>query len=173
MTPRTLIFTGDGKGKTTAALGMVLRAVGHGQRVMIVQFLKSNKVSGELSACTLLPLVEFIQIGCGFVPQPDHSDYARHARVAHQALEFAYRTIASGYHELIVLDEICGAIARGLIGVDAVIDMLSLAGRKSCIVLTGRAAPARLMNLADTVTEMRAIKHGYGAGIPARKGVEF
>jgi cob(I)alamin adenosyltransferase len=173
MTPRTLIFTGDGKGKTTAALGMVLRAVGHGQRVMIVQFLKSNNVSGELSACTLLPLVELVQIGCGFVPSPDHPDYARHGMVAHQALEFARTTIASGHHELIVLDEICGAIGCGLIDMQAVIEMIDRPGRKSTIVLTGRGAPPELIELADTVTEMRAIKHGYAVGYPAQKGVEF
>jgi cob(I)alamin adenosyltransferase len=173
MTPRTLIFTGDGKGKTTAALGMVLRAVGHGQRVMVVQFLKSNKASGERHACALLPQVEWVQMGCGFVPMPEHPDYPRHRAAAQAALEFARTTVAAGQHDLIVLDEICGAIAHGLIDVEAVTGMLDEAGRSACVVLTGRGAPARLIEKADTVTDMRVIKHGYADGIAAQKGVEF
>lgn len=173
MRPRTLIFTGDGKGKTTAAFGMVLRAAGHGQRVLIVQFLKSNKASGELKALAHLPGVECVQIGRGFVPQPDHPEYAKHRETALEALAFARETVTTGRHDLIVLDEICGAIARGLIEEDAVLALLDHPARVASIALTGRNAGERLIARADTVSEMRLIKHAYAEGIPARKGVEF
>jgi cob(I)alamin adenosyltransferase len=171
--PRTLIFTGDGKGKTTAAFGMVMRAIGHGQRVLIVQFLKSNANSGELKVLTLLPGVEWVQMGRGFVPHPDHADYPAHREMAVAALEFAREHIAAGTHNLIVLDEICGAVARGLIEEDAVLTALADPGRVANIVLTGRSAMPGLIGAADTVTEMQVVKHGYASGIPAQKGVEF
>lgn len=171
--PRTLIFTGDGKGKTTAAFGMVMRAAGHGQRVLIVQFLKSNASSGELKSLTFLPGVEWVQMGRGFVPPPDHADYPAHREMAVAALEFAREHIAAGAHDLIVLDEVCGAVACGLIGEDAVLAALADPGRVANIVLTGRGAMPGLIDVADTVTDMRVVKHGYASGIPARKGVEF
>lgn len=171
--PRTLIFTGDGKGKTTAAFGMVMRAAGHGQRVLIVQFLKSNSHSGELKALSCLAGVEWVQMGRGFVPQPDHPDHAAHRVVAVEALEFARRNIVAGGYDLIVLDEICGAVARGLIAEEDVLAALADAGRSANIVLTGRGATPALIAAADTVTEVRVVKHGYASGIPARKGVEF
>lgn len=173
MKPRTLIFTGEGKGKTTAAFGMVLRAAGHGQRVLVVQFLKSNTETGELLACALLPHVEVVQMGRGFVPPQAHPAFEGHRETAHEALAFAQTVIASNKYDLIVLDEICGAIARELIEEDDVIELLATPQRMACIVLTGRHASARLIAEADTVTEMRCISHGYTKGIAAQKGVEF
>ena len=173
MKPRTLIFTGEGKGKTTAAFGMVLRAVGHGQRVLVVQFIKANAATGELLACARLPQVEVVQIGRGFVPPRTHAAYAGHRETAGEALEFAKEAVASGRYNLIVLDEICGAIAHGLIEEDDVIEMLNSAERAACLVLTGRHASERLMAQADTVTEMKCIQHGYTQGITAQEGVEF
>ncbi|MEI6033217.1 MAG: cob(I)yrinic acid a,c-diamide adenosyltransferase [Verrucomicrobiae bacterium] len=173
MSPRTLIFTGEGKGKTTAAFGMVLRAAGHQQSVLVVQFLKSNAASGELQACARLPDVEVVQIGLGFVPPPEHATFAKHCEAAEKALAFARQALDSGKHDLIVLDEICGAIARGLIDEDDVIGLLDAPGRTACIVLTGRHASARLIEHADTVTEMACVRHGYAHGILAQEGVEF
>jgi len=173
MKPRTLIFTGEGKGKTTAAFGMVLRAAGHGQRVLVVQFLKSNADSGELLACAHLPTVEVVQIGRGFVPHKEHPVFEEHRRTAQEALAFACKSVASGKFDLIVLDEICGAIARELIEEDSVIEMLTAPERTACLVMTGRNASAGLVQQADTVTEMRCLRHGYAQGIVAQKGVEF
>ena len=173
MSPRTLIFTGEGKGKTTAAFGMALRAAGHDQRVFVLQFLKSNAASGELLACARLPQVEVVQMGCGFVPPPEHDTFAQHCKVAKEALALACQTVASGKHHLIILDEICGAIARGLIDEAAVIALLNAPGRTACMVLTGRHASARLIGQADTVTEMNCVRHGYAQGIIAQEGVEF
>lgn len=173
MSARTLIFTGEGKGKTTAAFGMVLRAAGHRQSVLVVQFLKSNSATGELLACAHLPQVEVVQMGCGFVPAPEHPAFAEHQQKAREALAFAQQTVLSGKYDLIVLDEICGAIARGLIDEEAVIELLSAPERKACVVLTGRYASARIIEQADTVTEMKCVRHGYTQGIVAQEGVEF
>jgi len=170
---RTLIFTGDGKGKTTAAFGMVLRAAGHGQRVMVVQFLKSNDQSGELVACAQLPGVTVVQKGRGFVPKPEAPAYALHRETALEALAIARQVVAQGEHELVVLDEICGAVDRGLLDAEAVLELLHMPERKACVVLTGRNAPELLIAAADTVTEMRCVRHGYESGWKAQKGVEF
>ena len=173
MKPRTLIYTGEGKGKTTAAFGLVLRAAGHGQRVLVVQFLKSNTATGELNACAQLPQVEVVQMGRGFVPPLGHPAFAAHRKTANEALVFAQESVASGKYDLIVLDEICGAIARELIDEEEVIHLLTMPARRACIVLTGRHASKHLMSHADTVTEMRCISHGYTEGIVAQEGVEF
>ena len=173
MKPRTLIFTGEGKGKTTAAFGMVLRAAGHDQRVLVVQFLKSNTATGELLACAQLPQVEVVQLGRGFVPPREHPAFADHRATANEALSVATEAVVSGKYDLIVLDEICGAIGRELIEEDAVIELLVEPKRTACMVLTGRHASPRLMDQADTVTEMRCISHGYTQGINAQEGVEF
>jgi cob(I)alamin adenosyltransferase len=173
MKPRTLIFTGDGKGKTTAAFGMALRAAGHGQRVKVIQFLKSNSATGELAACAKLPGVEVVQMGRGFVPKPDHPAYAAHREAARKALAFAGKTVISPEYDLIILDEICGAIALGLIPEEGVLELMDAPERTACLVLTGRGGSARLIEHADTVTEMRMVRHGYTQGLKAQEGVEF
>lgn len=173
MSARTLIFTGDGKGKTTAALGMAVRAAGHGQRVLVVQFLKSNAATGELRGVAGMPEVTIVQMGRGFVPGEEHPEFAAHREAAREALEFARGAVISGGHDLIVLDEVCGAISGKLIEETAVIELLECPERTACIVLTGRGAGVRLMEKADTVTEMRCIRHGFAEGVKAQKGVEF
>jgi len=135
--------------------------------------LKSNAATGELLACAQLPQVEVVQMGRGFVPTQANPDFVRHQETAHEALEFAQKSIASGKYDLIVLDEICGAIARELIEEVDAVALLTAPERTACIVLTGRHASKCLMSLADTVTEMRCISHGYTQGIAAQKGVEF
>jgi cob(I)alamin adenosyltransferase len=172
--PRILIFTGPGKGKTTAALGMVLRASGHGLRSKIVQFLKSDKVSGETTALQHLPGVEFVRRGLGFVPkQQDDPRFAEHRRTAEEGLELAREAILSDTYDLVVLDEICGAVASGLLEDEKVIELLKQAPARLRLALTGRRAPAALIELADTVTEMRCVKHDLQQGRTAQPGVEF
>ncbi len=170
---RILLFTGDGKGKTTAALGMVLRAAGHGQRILVLQFLKNDSATGEIAACGHLPGVEFVQSGRGFVPPPDSPDFLSHREAAERALKIASESINSRKYDLIVLDEICNAVAKGLLREEDVLDVIRRAGPETCIVLTGRNASPGLLSLADTVTEMRCCKHGLKAGREAQKGVEF
>lgn len=170
---RMLIFTGDGKGKTTAALGMILRASGHGMRTLMLQFLKSDTTTGELAALQHLPGVEVVQKGRGFVPREKNELYEEHRRTAQEALAVGREALGSGRYELVVLDEICGAVASGLVEEEIVVEAIGQASPRTCVVLTGRSATARLMELADTVTEMHCVKHGYKAGFAAQKGVEF
>ena len=173
MNRRTLLFTGEGKGKTTAALGMVLRAAGHGQRALVVQFLKADSKTGELAALALLPGVKIAQMGCGFVPREQDAAYPRHRLAAEAALLFATQALASGDWDLIVLDEICGAIGSHLLEEEAVLELLRVPSTTAVLALTGRHAPDRVIEQADTVTEMRCVKHGYAGGIKAQAGVEF
>lgn len=172
--PRILIFTGDGKGKTTAAMGMVLRASSHGMKIKVVQFLKSDTGSGEIAALENLPGVQFVRRGLGFVPKRrDDPRFDEHQRVAEEGLALAREAVLSDRYDLIVLDEICGAIAAGLLDETAVADLLQQAPASLRLALTGRNAPATLIELADTVTEMRCLKHGLQQGRKAQSGVEF
>lgn len=172
--PRVLIFTGDGKGKTTAALGMVLRASGHGMRTRMVQFLKSDTGSGETVLLPKLPGVEFSRRGLGFVPRRrDDPSFPAHQQAAQEALELAREAIRDGDYDLLVMDEVGGAMASGLIDEQQVIEMLEQAPAAMRILLTGRDVPSGLIALADTVTEMCCIKHGFQQGRTAQKGVEF
>jgi cob(I)alamin adenosyltransferase len=177
MTPRTLIFTGEGKGKTTAALGMVVRAVGHGQDALVIQFLKSRDSTGEARLLgrspAALPGVEWHTLGCGFVPAVDDPNYPGHVAAARAAYSLALDEVRAGRHDLIVLDEICGAAAKGLLTVEDGLTLIHTPGRRGHLVLTGRNAPEAWIAAADTVTEMRCLKHGYSEGFPATKGVEL
>ena len=170
---RVLLFTGDGKGKTTAALGMVLRASGHGMRVKIVQFIKAAALTGEIAAVKNLAGVEFVQTGLGFVPADSHPDFYSHQDAAARALKIAAEAVQSGAYDMIILDEICNAVAKKLIREDDVLAMIRSAGSSLCLVLTGRKASEGLVAAADTVTVMQCRKHGFQENIPAQKGVEY
>lgn len=170
---RLLLFTGDGKGKTTAALGMALRASGHGMRVRIIQFIKADSATGEVAAVKHLPGVELIQTGLGFVPPEDSHAFPDHREAAQRGLLLAEDATRSGGDDLIILDEICNAIALHLLSEERVVAVLRLAGPRQTIVLTGRDAPESLVELADTVTVMQERKHGLRSGRPAQRGVEY
>ena len=169
---RILVFTGRGKGKTTAALGMALRACGHGIRVLFIEFIKNSR-SGELEAVKKFTGIEIIQMGLGFVFDKSNVEFADHKKAAEKGLRKAEQAIAGGDYQLIVLDEICCAVASGLLEEKQVVAVVEKAGAGSCVVLTGRDATAGLVDLADTVTEMRCVKHGMDFGTPAQKGVEL
>jgi cob(I)alamin adenosyltransferase len=173
MTGRTLVFTGDGKGKTTAALGMALRAAGHGQQVLIVQFVKADDTTGELLACRHLAGLEIVQVGLGFLPRDDAPAFARHREAAERGLALAREALASRPLHLLVLDEVCLAVARGLLTEAALLDLLRERTHPACVVLTGRGATPGLIAAADTVTEMRCLAHGLAQGIAAQPGVEY
>jgi cob(I)alamin adenosyltransferase len=170
---RVLIFTGDGKGKTTAALGLALRAAGHGMRVAIVQFIKADRNAGELRAIAGLPGVTLEQFGRGFLPKPEDPAWAEHRAAATEGLRRAREIVAGRAAALIILDEVCLAVARGLLGAADVLAVVAEAAPETCLVLTGRGASQALLDAADTVTEMRPLKHGFQIGIPAQVGVEW
>jgi cob(I)alamin adenosyltransferase len=170
---RVLIFTGDGKGKTTAALGMALRASGHGLQTLIIQFIKANASTGELTSLKHLPGVEIIQMGRGFTSSAKSPAFSEHRKAAQDALQMAIRKIQLKRYDLIILDEICTAISKGLLDEEQVVKFIHQEDGNSCVVLTGRGATDRLISNADTVTEMRCIKHGLQEGWKAQKGVEY
>ena len=170
---RILLFTGDGKGKTTAALGMALRAAGHGMKTLIVQFLKSDRDTGERNACLLLSGVEIVQTGCGFVPEQTSPAFSAHRQAARKGLELAEKAILSNRFELVILDEVCTAVSKGVLEEKSVVDVIRRCASAICIVMTGRNATSGLIEMADTVTEMQLVKHGYTKGIRAQKGVEY
>ena len=166
------VYTGNGKGKTTASLGLALRAVGRGLRVCVFQFIKGGGPYGEhLIAEKLAPLFTIIQSGRpGWVNTKDISE---DRRVAQEGLQQARQLLTSGDYDLVVMDEINGAVGFGLIDVEQVLELISLKPPKVELVLTGRNADERVMAAADLVTEMREIKHYYQAGVPARSGIEM
>ena len=170
---RVLIFTGGGKGKTTAALGMALRAVGHGMKVKIIQFIKSDSSTGEIAALQMLPGVEIVQTGRGFVSLASNPAFADHRQAAESGLKAAADAIESGEYSLVALDEVCVAVAKQLLKECAVIEVVRKARSNTTVVLTGRGATAALLDLADTVTEMGNVKHGMQQGWSAQEGVEF
>ena len=170
-----IVFTGDGKGKTTAALGMAMRATGHGFRVLMVQFLKGTNVYGELTTAKLFgDKFQISQMGRNsFVHvdpfAPDQADVA----AADRAWEYAQAKIVSGQYDMIILDEINNAVDYGLLPVEKILNMLKKKPDGTTVVLTGRKAHDSIVKVADLVTEMREIKHPYRKGKKARKGIEF
>jgi len=170
---RIVLLTGDGKGKTCAALGMSLRAAGHGMRVLFLQFIKHDASTGEVAALAKIPEIDLLQEGLGFVPKPDNPRYSAHHHAAETALGKARDAIESQRYSTVVLDEICGAVGCGLITENEVLDLMSRIGPDQCLVLTGRGATPAMIAAADTVTDLTHIKHAYEAGIPAQKGVEL
>jgi cob(I)alamin adenosyltransferase len=166
------VYTGNGKGKTTAALGLAFRAAGRELMVCMIQFMKGGGPYGEhLAAPKLAPYLTIIQTGReGWVNRdnPDPED----VRLAHSALTLAKQALTGGKYDLVILDEINGAIGFGLITVDEVLPLMEAKPSNVELVLTGRNAHERIIAAADLVTEMREVKHYYKAGVPARAGIE-
>lgn len=168
----THIFTGDGKGKTSAALGVVLRALGQGLKVYIAFFMKGDSSSGELNILSKLPGVTVASFGSGEFINPASIKPAE-IEQAGQALAAARKAVLSGDYDLVVLDEVNLAVAWRLVPLDEVIKLIRDKPQKVELILTGRQADARLIQLADLVTEMLKIKHPYDEGVMARKGIEY
>jgi cob(I)alamin adenosyltransferase len=170
---RVLIVTGDGKGKTTSALGMAIRAHGHGFKVAVIQFVKSDAETGEYMALDKMDGIEIIMTGIGFVPKPTDPRFADHRQAARKGLEKAAEYLRGGRFELVILDEICVAVSLNLIEEKDVIARLRQAAPGITVVMTGRGASQGLIDIADTVSEIKVIKHGFDSGIKAQRGVEF
>jgi cob(I)alamin adenosyltransferase len=163
------VYTGEGKGKTTAALGQALRASGHGMAVIIIQFIKGIP-TGEHAFVARYHPFEIAQIGKGDCFAKDTSILASEAR---ETLQFAREQIVSNKYDLVVLDEIFIALHINLITVKEVLDLIDSKPESVELILTGRNAPQEIMDRADLVTEMRLIKHPFNAGIQGRRGIEF
>jgi cob(I)alamin adenosyltransferase len=168
-----LVFTGDGKGKTTAALGMALRAAGQRLRVLILQFMKGRGKTGEIKALaeTHLPIT-IMQYGRGVFFKTKTCEPVD-ISMAHEGLDAFRQAMESRDYDLIVLDEINVAVHFGLLRIDEVIQAIREKPPELHLVLTGRNAHDALLDVADLVTEMREVKHPYRQGVEARKGIEY
>lgn len=179
MKPRTkglvLVFTGDGKGKTTAALGMAMRAVGHHYKVAVVQFIKGTMRTGEQETAKMLaPYLDWTTTGKGFTAGPmSRATPEEHRQAAQEALRLAEERLQSREYRLVILDEVLGAVRAGLITTEQVLELIRSKPPAVHLVLTGRNAPPEIVEAADLVTEMKMVKHPYEQGITAQKGVEF
>ena len=169
-----IVLTGNGKGKTTSALGMAMRAVGNGLKVIMLQFLKGSWHYGELeTAKRLEPDLTIRQLGRGFVHvNPEHPD-PEDVKTAEEAWAVCREALSADRYGMVILDEINNAVAYGLLPIDEVLDALDRRPPSLHVVLTGRDAHPRLIEMADTVTEVHEVKHAYQKGEAARKGIEF
>lgn len=165
-----IVHTGNGKGKTTAALGLAFRALGHGFRVLMVQFIKGSWTYGELKSAQKFDNFDLRPMGRGFV-STDGNVAEEDIQAAKEALEYA-RTHLTDY-DVIILDEILYAIGFGLVTEKEVLGVIDEKPEQLHLILTGRNAPAEIVERADLVTEMREIKHPYQKGIKAQRGIEF
>jgi cob(I)alamin adenosyltransferase len=165
-----LINTGNGKGKSTAAFGVAMRALGQGLTVSIIQFIKGKWKTGELQAAERLGL-ELIPMGQGFTWESKNLEEDK--ALMRQAWALASEKMLSGRYDLIILDEINYVLGYGYLQVDEVVRTLESRPSQVHVVLTGRNAPDEIVSIADCVTEMRDVKHPYRRGIPAQKGIDF
>jgi cob(I)alamin adenosyltransferase len=167
-----VVNTGDGKGKSTAAFGVVVRGVARGWDVAVIQFLKSGRWQvGEEQVCRDRLGVDWYAIGEGFTW--DSADLSEDEAVARAAWSHAASLIAAGQHRLVVLDEITYPMTWGWISTDEVVAAIAGRPAKVNVVCTGRDAPEALVEVADTVTEMRKVKHAYDTGVLAKKGIDY
>ncbi|MCX6828417.1 MAG: cob(I)yrinic acid a,c-diamide adenosyltransferase [candidate division Zixibacteria bacterium] len=170
-----IVYTGDGKGKTTAALGMTVRAIGYDWQVCIIQFIKGSWKYGELDGIKkLAPNVELNVMGEGFVGIiDDKKSFEEHRAAARKAYEMALEKISAQKYQLIILDELNVAVNLGLISREELENIIAAKPENLHLVITGRSAIKWLIDKADLVTEMKEIKHPYQKGILAQKGVDF
>lgn len=170
-----LVHTGDGKGKTTAGLGLALRAWGDGMSILILQFIKGGWKYGELDGVNKLAEIDgriaIRQLGLGLMSKDE--DKEKHIAAARQALSIATEELTSKKYDLIIFDEINYAVKFGLISIQDVMDLLDKKPEETHVLLTGRDAAPELIDRADLVTEMKLIKHPFQQGIKAQMGIEF
>jgi len=170
-----IVYTGKGKGKTTAALGMALRAVGYNHKICMIQFIKGSWHYGEMTSSKRLePEFELTAIGKGFVGiMDDKSPIEDHKKISDEAFRIAKEKIQSEKYDIIILDEINYAINLNLVKLEDVLDLIKIKPPKLNLVLTGNYARDEIIKVADLVTEMREIKHPFKVGIRAKKGIDF
>lgn len=170
-----IVYTGNGKGKTTASLGVALRAIGHGLKVCMVQFIKGEWHYGELNSIKKLePDFELIVAGKGFIGiiDDDHA-FEVHVRAANTALDIVEQKISLDTFDIIILDEINYAIHLGVLQIADVMKIIKNRPKNLSLILTGNHACEEIISMADLVTEMKEIKHPYKKGIKAKRGIDF
>jgi cob(I)alamin adenosyltransferase len=166
------VYTGDGKGKTTAALGLACRAIGHGYKVLIIQFLKGKHDYGELKTAKMLsPHLTIRPMGRGCRVNRENPD-PEDIKISHEAMLIARKEIVGRKNDVVILDEINVAVDLGLVQIDELLSLLDNRPPDVELILTGRYAPAEIIKRADLVTEMVEIKHYYQQGIKSREGIE-
>jgi len=166
------VFTGNGKGKTTAAIGQAVRAVGQGWKVLMVQFIK-KWVSGEVAPLKKLG-VEIYPMGLGFVGiMGDTLPRSAHEKAARKALDFVREKVGEDSYDLLILDEVNVAVSLGLIDSKSVLDFLKNKPEDLNVILTGRNAPKEFVEIADLVSEVKEVKHPFSGGVSAKKGIEY
>ena len=166
------LYTGNGKGKTTASLGQALRACGHGLKVLMIQFMKGSKNYGELLSSESVPGLEIVQKGLPtFVKKGEPSE--EDLRLAAEGMDLARKTVKDAAHDILILDEINCAVDYGLVDVNEVLELIRNKPEKMELIMTGRYAPKELVEVADLVTEMKEVKHHYNTGVQMREGIEF
>jgi cob(I)alamin adenosyltransferase len=170
-----VVITGYGKGKTTSALGIALRAAGHGMKVCIIEFMKGDMYSGEIDGIKRLsPDIELHLTGkgfCGIMGNP--YPFQEHRANAQEAINFAKEKMLSGKYDIVILDEINNALKLKLVDLSQVLELIDKKPQLMHLVLTGRDAPPEVIEKAHTVTEMKEIKHAYRQGIEPQKGIDY
>lgn len=167
-----IVYTGNGKGKTTAALGLAMRAAGWGQQVAIIQFIKGFKDTGEWKMIERIPEIDIYQtfddkkLGIG-KPRPEHR------KSVSDGIKLTKKIIKNKKYDVVILDEINNAVHYGLVEAGEIIKLANEKPVEMTIVFTGRGAPKQLLEIADLVTEMKEIKHPFKSGIPAKRGIDF
>jgi cob(I)alamin adenosyltransferase len=169
------VYTGKGKGKTTAALGIALRAIGYNKKICMIQFIKGSWHYGEMTSSKRLePEFEMVAVGKGFVGIiDDKTPIEKHKEVASEAIKISTNKIQSGNYDIVILDEINYAINLGLIKLEEVLNLIKSKPSTLDLVLTGNYAKDEIIELADLVTEMKEIKHPFQQGKKAKKGIDF
>jgi len=170
-----IVYTGKGKGKTTAALGIALRAAGHNKKICMIQFIKGSWHYGEMiSSKRLDPEFEMIAIGKGFVGIiDDKTPKEEHEKIANEAIKISANKIQSGNYDIVILDEVNYAINLGLVKMKDILNLIKSKPPVLDLVLTGNYAKDEIIELADLVTEMKEIKHPFQQGKKAKKGIDF
>ena len=171
----TIVYTGKGKGKTTAALGLALRASGYEKKICMIQFIKGSWHYGEMdSSRKLEPNFEMVAVGKGFVGiMDDKSPKEDHEKIAKEAMKISDERIQSEKYDIVILDEINYAVNLGLINVEDVIKLVNNKPDFVDLILTGNYAREEVMKIADLVTEMKEIKHPFQKGVRAKEGIDF
>ena len=171
----TIVYTGKGKGKTTAALGIALRATGYKKKICMIQFIKGSWHYGEMeSSKRLEPEFEMVAIGKGFVGIiDDKSPKEDHQKIAKEAIRISNEKIQSGKYDIVILDEVNYAVNLNLISLDDVLNLIKSKPENVDLVLTGNYAKEEVIEIADLVTEMKEIKHPFQKGIKAKEGIDF
>lgn len=168
-----IVYTGEGKGKTTAALGLALRALGYGKKILIIQFGKQTS-SGELKSFEKFNSVKVVQGGKGFVGiLGDKLDFKEHKKAALEIFGKLKKEMVSGKWDLIIADEIIGAVSATLLSEELVLDLIDQKPKQVDLVLTGRGASKQLINKADLVSEMKSVKHPFQIGAKAKAGIDY